>query len=246
MNKTNPPLLVIVTGGTKGLGLEIVRRLATDGYRVVATARNNSSALEELIEQNENRISYEKLDLSDISSIHDAVNKLVEKYGSIYGLINNAAIAHSGILATMHESQIEELLLVNVTGTVIFTKYALRSMLDRKQGRIVNIASIIASTGFNGLSVYAASKSALLGFTGSLAREVGKAGITVNSISPGYMETEMSSGLNNDQLNQIRRRSPMKALVTTSDVAATVAYFLSKDAQRVTGTGLVVDAGGTA
>ena len=110
----------------------------------------------------------------------------------------------------------------------------------------MNIASIIGSTGFSGLSVYGASKAALLGFTRSLAREVGRGGITVNTLSPGYMETAMTAGLDDEKLETIRRRSPLQTLVTPADAAAGVAYFLSEDAARVTGTELTIDAGSTA
>lgn len=245
-NNDNAGALVLVTGGTRGLGLEIVRRLFSDGYRVVAAARNPSEALTKLILKSNNRIYYEKLDLSNISSIHDTINKIVNTHGPLYGLVNNGATANSGILATMHDSQIQELVLVNVTGTIVLTKYAIRSMLLHRKGRIINIASIIASTGFNGLSVYGASKAALLGFTRSLAREVGRAGVTVNTVSPGYMETDMSAGLGQTQLETIRRRSPMKTLINTRDAAGAVAYFLSDDASLLTGTELTVDAGSTA
>ena len=245
-NNDKSDALVLVTGGTRGLGLEIVRRLFSEGYRVVAAARNPSDLLTELISKSNNRIYYEMLDLSKISGLHDTINKIVKSHGPLYGLINNGAIANSGILATMHDSQIQEVLLTNVTGTIVLTKYAIRSMLLQRQGRVINIASIIASTGFNGLSVYGASKAALLGFTRSLSREVGRAGVTVNTVSPGYMETHMSAGLEQSQLDTIRRRSPMKKLVTTRDAAGAVAYFLSDDAAHITGTELTVDAGSTA
>ena len=146
----------------------------------------------------------------------------------------------------MHDSQIAEVLLVNVTGTIVLTKYALRSMLVSGSGRVVNFSSIISRTGYNGLSVYGASKAALLGFTRSLAREVGRAGITVNAVLPGYMKTDMTAGLDGDKLASIERRSALRVLVGTADVAGGVAYFLSPDAALVTGTELTIDAGSTA
>jgi 3-oxoacyl-[acyl-carrier protein] reductase len=238
--------LVLVTGGTRGLGLAIVERLFKDRYRVVAAGRQETPELKALAESSTGRVVYEPLDLAQTTELHEAVNRIVKNHGPLYGLINNGAIAHDGILATMHDSQIAEVLLVNVTGTIILTKYALRSMLVRRSGRVVNIASIIGSTGFSGLSVYGASKAALLGFTRSLAREVGRGGITVNTLSPGYMETAMTAGLDDEKLETIRRRSPLQTLVTPADAAAGVAYFLSEDAARVTGTELTIDAGSTA
>jgi 3-oxoacyl-[acyl-carrier protein] reductase len=146
----------------------------------------------------------------------------------------------------MHDSQIRELVEINVLGTILLTKYAHRSMLAQREGRIVNISSIIAQTGFNGLSVYAATKASIEGFTLSLARELGRVGVTVNSIAPGYMATDMSSGLRDAQLDSIRRRSPLGRLVEAEDVASAVAFLLSDGARNITGTCITVDAGSTA
>ena len=146
----------------------------------------------------------------------------------------------------MHDSQIESLISVNLTGTILLTKYAIRSMLLRREGRVINVSSIIASTGFNGLSVYAATKAALNGFTRSLARELGKAGITVNSVAPGYMQTDMTGALQGEKLESIKRRSPLGRLASVEDAAAAVAWLLSADAAAITGTTLTVDAGSTA
>lgn len=246
MNSNQESLLVLVTGGTRGLGLAIAQRLAADGYRVIAAGRKCTPELEAAIAVAGGRIVYEPLDLARADALHATVSRLVKAHGPLYGLVNNGAIAHDGVLATMHDSQIAEVLLVNVTGTIILTKYALRSMLVRGTGRVVNIASIIGSTGFSGLSVYGASKAALLGFTRSLAREVGRAGITVNSVSPGYMKTDMTAGLDADKLATIERRSALRTLVGTKDVAAGVAYLLARDSALITGTELTIDAGSTA
>jgi 3-oxoacyl-[acyl-carrier protein] reductase len=238
--------LVLVTGGTRGLGLAIVQRLAAEGYRVIAAGRRCTPELEAAISTSAGAVVYEALDLARTTELHPTITRLIKTHGALYGLVNNAAIAHDGVLATMHDSQIAEVLLVNVTGTIILTKYALRSMLAAGTGRVVNIASIIGSTGFSGLSVYGASKAALLGFTRSLAREVGRAGITVNAISPGYMKTDMTAGLEGEKLASIERRSAMRTLATTADVAGGVTYLLSSDAVRVTGVELTIDAGSTA
>jgi len=237
--------VALVTGGNRGLGFSIVQSLASAGYVVVAASRSCTPELEDLIENNKN-VSFEALDLNDRNSLHKWTKCFIEKHGVPYALVNNAAIAHDGVLGTMHESQIEDVIAVNVTATLLLTKYISRAMLRKRMGRIINISSIIASTGFNGLSVYAASKAALIGFTKSLARELGKVNITVNAVAPGYMETKMSAGINDTQLDQIRRRSALKRLAAPSEVASTVKYLLSDDAGATTGTVLTVDAGNTA
>jgi 3-oxoacyl-[acyl-carrier protein] reductase len=146
----------------------------------------------------------------------------------------------------MHEKDIGELLKVNVEAPLLLTKYLLRPMLINGRGRIINISSIMADTGFSGLAVYGATKAALSGFTRSLAREVGRARITVNTIAPGYMQTDMTSVLQGDKLQAIKRRSPLGQLAGVEDVASGVAYLMGDAAAMVTGITLTIDAGSTA
>jgi len=235
---------VIVTGARKGLGLAISQRLVADGYKVIAVARSESPALEELCKSNQ--AFFEKFDLADIDKIHAWIIELTKKHGRIYGLVNNAAIGADGVLATMHERDIEHSLRVNLQSPIVLTKCVSRSMLLAGSGRIVNISSIIASTGFSGLSVYAATKSGLIGFSKSLSRELGKAGITVNCIAPGYMDTDMTKGLGGDKLLSIKRRSPSGKLASVESVAASVSYLLGDGGEMITGTTITVDAGSTA
>ncbi|BBN80414.1 3-oxoacyl-ACP reductase [Pseudoalteromonas sp. A25] len=238
--------LVIVTGASKGLGLAISSKLIEVGYKVVGISRTLSEEFKSLREQNSDSLFFESYDFNNVNDIQELVRRITKTYGPIYGLVNNAALGHDGVLGTMHESQIEELIKVNVQSPILLTKYACRSMLMKQQGRIINVSSIIASTGFNGLSVYGATKASLNGFTKSLSREVGKANITVNAIAPGFMETAMTSGLQGEKLESIRRRSPMKEMARVEDVAEAVIYLLSDGAKRVTGTTITVDAGSTA
>lgn len=246
------PPLVLVTGATRGLGLAICRRLlrndAVSGpaYRIVGTGRSPSAEMQALLDAHPERFTFMPLDLNATTELHAFVRQVVQQHGPIYGLVNNAGRGLDGVLATMHESQIAEVLRVNVEAPILLAKYASRSMLLQRKGRIVNVGSIIGSTGFSGLSVYAASKAALQGFTKSLARELGKAGITVNTLAPGYMQTDMTSELQGDKLDTIKRRSPLGRLASVDDAAAAVAYLLSEDAGGVTGTTLTVDAGSTA
>jgi len=238
--------IVVVTGGTRGLGLAIVKKLLQENYRVIAIGRTSNSALEDIIELYSDQLLFEAYDFNDTTGIHTLAQRLAKKHGRIYGLVNNAALGHDGILATMHEKEISELLRVNIEAPILLTKYLLRPMLLNGEGRIINVSSIMASTGFSGLAVYGASKAALGGFTRSLAREVGKAGVTVNTVAPGYMQTGMTESLQGKKLETIKRRSPLGALAEVDDVASGIIYLMSDAAARITGTTLTIDAGSTA
>ncbi len=238
-----PLKYVLVTGATRGLGLSIAERLIADGFYVIASGRTMSEKLQKLIDSNSGRISFNRLDLANAETIYPFMQDLGKQYPALYGLVNNAAVAHEGVLATMHDSQIAEVIVLNLINTILLTKYACRSMLLKGEGRIINISSIIGLTGFNGLSVYGASKAGLIGFSKSLARELGKANITVNVVAPGYMQTDMSSSISEENLQKIIRRSPMNKLVTTQEVSAAVGYLLGEDAKSVTGIVLPIDGG---
>ena len=237
---------VIITGATRGLGLALAKQARVDGYRVLAVGRTITDGLETLIMDNPDAVIFERFDLSALDQIHSFATDLVRRYGRPWALVNNAALGHDGVLATQHERDISNLIRINIEAPILLTKYMLRPMLIERDGRIINIASIIAYTGFSGLSVYAATKAAMIGFTRSLAREVGKGGITVNAVAPGYMQTDMTSALGGEKLASIRRRSPLGRLAEPADVARAVSYLLSSDAGNVTGTTLTVDAGSTA
>ena len=237
---------VVVTGASGGLGLAIVERLVADGHSIVAASRSCPPGLSHLIEQNPERLAFVPLDLAQPEELQAFARDVVTRFGHPFGLVNNAALALDGVLATMHDREIASVIQVNVTSTIVLTKYLLRPMLLERQGRIVNVASIIAATGYNGLSVYGASKAALVGFTRSLAREVGRVGITVNAVAPGFMATGMTAGLGSEQLDTIRRRSALRELIEPASAAGAVSYLLGPDAALVTGTVLTVDGGSTA
>ena len=241
---------VLVTGGSRGIGLSIARRLAGAGYNVVAVARRESEELREatraIVQQEKGGLRFRGFDLSEIDGIPAFVKRLREEFGAIYGLVNNAGIGTEGLLATMHNSEIEALVRLNLLSPVILTKYVVRHMMADGAGRIINISSIIASTGYNGLSVYGATKAAATGFARSLAREVGKLGITVNAISPGFVDTELTQGLSEDQRRRIAGRSALRRLPESEDVARMVEYLLGDGGRNVTGSVLTIDAGNTA
>ncbi len=238
---------VVVTGGSRGIGLAIARRLAGGDYNVIAVARRESEELRHAMrEVGQDRLHFRAFDLSQVDAIPAFVKALRDAFGGIYGLVNNAGIGTEGLLATMHNSDIEALVRLNVLSPVVLTKYVLRHMMADGAGRIVNISSIIASTGYNGLSVYGATKAAATGFTRSLAREVGKLGITVNAISPGFIDTELTQTLSEEGRKRIVGRSALHRLPEADDVASMVEYLLGDGGRNITGTVLTVDAGNTA
>ncbi len=208
------------------------------GYNVIAAARRESEELKAAIAESEGRLHFRACDLAVIDAIPAFAKLVREEFGAIYGLVNNAGLGTEGLLATMHNSQIEALVQLNVLSPIILTKYVARQMMADGAGRIINISSIIATTGYNGLSVYGATKAAATGFTRSLAREVGKLGITVNAIAPGFIDTELTHNLSDEGRKRIAGRSALRRLPETDDVARMVEYLLGEGGRNVTGTGV--------
>ncbi|HXE26496.1 MAG TPA: SDR family NAD(P)-dependent oxidoreductase [Roseiarcus sp.] len=236
---------IVVTGVSRGLGLAIAVRLAADGYRIVGMSRTNSEAYQALMSRLPGQAEFQPLDLSDVESIAGVARETTRRSGPLYGLVNNAGVEHSGVLATMREADIERVVRTNLLGPITLTGRLMRSMLAKGEGRIVCISSIVARRGFHGLSVYSATKAGLEGFARSLSREAGKRGVTVNCVAPGYMETDMTAGLPAGALESVRRRAPL-GLPRPDQVAAAVSYLMTPEACTVTGTVLTVDGGGSA
>ncbi len=243
-------LNVIVTGGSRGLGLAIATTLAAAGYRVIAVARAETeelrSAAATSAREQRGEIQFRAFDLTHTAQIAAFVGDLRKDFGALYGLVNNAGLGTAGLLTMMRDEQVESLVQLNTVSPILLSKYVLRSMMIERSGRIVNISSIVASTGYSGLSAYSATKASLVGFTRSLAREVGQLGITVNAIAPGFVATEMTHDLSGGQRDRIMRRSALKRMAEGSDVANSVEFLLGDKAKNITGITLTVDAGNTA
>lgn len=240
----SPPDLVIVTGTSGGLGRAIAARLVTDGFKVVGIARRAVSA--EDIGTDADHYVHVEYDLGNIDGINDLVRGIVAEHGKPFGLVNNAALGTDGLLPTMHNSDIEALVRVNVTAPLVLTKFVVRQMLARKRGRVVNISSIVARTGYRGLAAYGATKAALEGMTRSLARDVGRRGVTVNAVAPGFLETQMTAGLSEVNLDRIQSRSALGRFAEPDEVAAGVSFLLSDAGAGITGTTITIDGGSTA
>ena len=228
----------------------MARRLAGAGHHVVAVARRETAELTAAIRETPpspgGSLQFRACDLSDVAAIPHLVKAVQDLAGPIFGLVNNAGLGTSGILATMHDASIERLVQLNVLSPILLTKYVVRAMMTGGGSRIVNVSSIVSSTGYSGLSAYSATKAALVGFTHSLARELGPLGITVNAVAPGFVETEMTQELNPGQRAQIARRSALRRMPDPEDIANAVAFLFSEQARNITGTVVTVDAGNTA
>src|SRR5205823_14317828 len=204
------------------------------------------SAIRDSKESQRGALEFVPFDLGDIEGIPKLVQRIRKNFGPVYGLVNNAALGSDGALAIMYNSQIEQLVRVNTVSPIVLTKYAVRSMMSEGGGRVVNVASIIGFTGYSGLSVYGATKASMIGFTRSLAREVGRMGVNVNAVAPGFIDTDMTQGLDGEQRRQVVRRSALQRLPEIEDVADAVEFLVGKKARNITGTVLTVDAGSTA
>ena len=238
-----------MTGASRGIGLAIANRLADDGFRVVAVARSKSDALCDSIgriSKGPGSLIFAPFDLKDVEAIPAFVRDLRREVGPIYGLVNNAGLGTEGLLATMPDADIAALIRLNTLSPILLSKYVVRSMMVQEHGRVVNVCSIIASTGFSGLSVYAATKASLIGFTKSLAREVGRTGVNVNGIAPGFIDTEMTRGLGTEERRRVINRSPLRRLAGAEDIAAMTSFLMGEGGRNITGAIMTVDAGSTA
>src|ERR1700743_1154640 len=235
---------VLVSGGTRGVGLAIARKLAADGFCVFALGRKQSDALTAgIAELPAGVMNFVPFDLANIDVIPDLIREMKVQHGPLYGLVNNAALGTDGLLSNMHNSDIARLVTLNTISPITLTKYAVRGMMTAGEGRIVNISSIIGFTGYSGLSVYGATKASMLGFSRSLAREVGRLRVNVNAVAPGFMETEMTQGLEGEQRQKVARRSALRRLAEVDDVANAVEFLLGEGGKSIPGRVLTVEAG---
>ena len=235
--------VILVTGANRGIGLNIIQRLNNDGYTVIGTSRTNDGAniISQEIKSNDGKGL--KMDVTNQESINSAIKNIQDEYGSLYGLVNNAGITNDNLLMRMTEEQWLSVIETNLTSIYRVTKSIIKDMMKAREGRIVNIGSIVGMMGNTGQSNYSASKSGLLGFTKSLARELSSRNINVNSISPGFIDTDMTKDLSDDQIDNLSKNIPLGRIAESSEVSSVVSFLLSDDSSYITGENINVNGG---
>jgi 3-oxoacyl-[acyl-carrier protein] reductase len=239
---------IVITGGTKGLGRSIVEAfLADPQYNVVTCGRQKTAFIDDIAGgPNGDRFWFAPLDISAEADVKAFVVAARKHFGSVDILVNNAGIAIDGVLGLQDSAEMDKVLNINLRGTVFMTRACSREMLKKRWGRIINITSIVGKTGYRGLAMYSMTKAGLDGFSRALARELGDRGITVNSVAPGFLMTEMTHGLSEHQQQQITRRTPAGRLGTGADVAPLIQFLCSDGASFITGQTIFIDGGLTA
>jgi len=236
---------IIVTGVSKGLGLKTAEILLHKNYIVYGVSRSMTEGLTQLQTQYNDRLKWLPYDLADAENVRNTLFKQwIGLHIPIHGFVNNAAIAYHDILTNLDMENLEKMYKVNVFTPMMITKYVIRQMLLHQiKGSIVHISSISVHTGYKGLSMYASTKGALEAFSKNAAREWGQTGIRSNCVVAGFMQTEMSSSLTDEQRNQIYQRTAMKQPVDIGSVAETISFLLTDDAKSITGQNIHVDCG---
>jgi 3-oxoacyl-[acyl-carrier protein] reductase len=235
--------VILVTGGSRGLGLAIVRALLERGDSVATFARHPTPEIGQLLAEYPNKLIFTEGDMAHSKSFNSLIKGVEKRLGGLTGLVNNAGTVAEALLARQDAEDIERLLEVNLKGPLLLTREVARGMMIRKFGRIVNISSIVSVSGYKGTAAYSATKGGLNAMTRALARELGGRNITVNTVAPGYMETDLVKQMSSKHLAQIVRRTPLGRPGTVKDVSDVVEFLLSDKARFISGQTIVVDGG---
>ncbi len=235
--------VALVTGGAKGIGSAIVKRLINDGYKVAFTYNNSEEKAQNLCAELGTYCKAYKLDITDSNAVKTVVEDIEKNFGEIQVLVNNAGIAEQALFTDITDEMWHRMIETNLSGAFYCSRAVLKYMINRKTGKIINISSIWGETGGSCEVHYSASKSGLIGMTKALAKEVGLSGITVNSVSPGVILTDMTSHFDEDTMNALKEETPLNRIGTPEDVAGAVSFLASKDADFITGQNISVNGG---
>ena len=235
--------IILITGANRGIGHNILKKIATCGYTVIGTSRSKDGAdmITDAIKDSNGKGVV--MDVTNQDSINTSVNQIKEDYGVIYGLVNNAGITNDNLLMRMSDDQWNSVIETNLTSLYRVTKSVVKDMMKARTGRIVNIGSIVGLMGNAGQSNYSATKSGLLGFTKSLARELSSRNINVNAVSPGFIDTDMTKALSDDQIESLTKNIPLGRIASPDEVSSVVAFLLSDDSSYITGENINVNGG---
>ncbi len=245
MDKLNGKV-ALVTGGSRGIGKSIAKRLASEGAIVVINyLRNETAALEtkKEIEEAGGQVLLSKFDVSDFDTVHEEIDKIIEKLGGLHILINNAGITKDTLLMRMKEEDWDSVISINLKGIFNCTKAVTRNMFKQREGRIENLTSVVGEMGNAGQTNYAASKAGIIGFTKACAREMAPRGITVNAVSPGFIKTDITDQLPEEIRKDYIDKIPMNRFGSPEDIAGAVAFLTSDDASYITGEVFRVNGG---
>ena len=237
--------LVLVTGASRGIGEAIALTLGSSGATVIGTATTESGAnnISKIFAENKILGKGMKLDVTNNEQVSNLVKDIGEDFGSVDILVNNAGITRDNILLRMKEDEWEDIINTNLSSIYKMSKSVLRGMIKKRSGRIISITSVVGAMGNAGQSNYGAAKAGIIGFTKSLAREVGVRGITVNAIAPGFIETDMTDSLPDDQKEALASQIPMGRLGTPNEVAQSVLFLAGESGSYITGQTIHVNGG---
>ena len=237
--------ICLVTGASRGIGKAIALELATQGHTVIGTGTSPASAENVTTDLRAARAQGRGavLDVNDLQQIESVVNEITDEFGPISVLVNNAGVTEDNLLMRMKPSQWEKALNTNLAAVFALTKLCLKGMTKARYGRIINLSSVVGATGNAGQTNYAASKAGLIGFTKSLALEIASRGITVNAVAPGFIDTDMTSALAEEQRSKLLEAIPLARLGRAEDISKAVAFLVSDDASYITGQVLHVNGG---
>ncbi|MBO6937838.1 MAG: 3-oxoacyl-[acyl-carrier-protein] reductase [Deltaproteobacteria bacterium] len=238
--------IALVTGGTRGIGRACSEALAAAGAHVVMAYRGNEDAAKDAtaaIEAAGGKAEAVKLDVASADTVAETIKDITKRLGGLHILVNNAGIARDQLLMRVKQDEVDDTFSTNVAGTIWCCKAAIRPMMRAKEGRIINLSSVVGETGNPGQAVYSASKAAILGLTKTLAREYASRGVTVNAVAPGYIDTDMTSSLSDEIKEGIVSSTPLGRVGRPEEVAAAVLFLASEEAGYITGQVLRVNGG---